>query len=227
MVDQTIVGGSLAGSGDTFVETGFLNKASYELGSGNAVSSQLNSLEVSGGYKIYGVFTITGEADPRAGGGILATFATATLTLRLDPLSNTTLGFSGTAVTVGGNGDDITLATMNLITGQANVFPCALTATGCLGLANGDFDALEALTVTAFGQTFFNSPNPFFNAEDFSGNTATITGPVSDTTSFVARFDGAGVELFLNTVPEPGTLSIAGLALLSMGAVSRRQRKKG
>lgn len=210
---QTIVGGSLAGADDPFTENGFLNKASFEMGAGNAVSSQLNALEPNG-YKIYGVFTITGEADPFGATGILATFANASLTLFIDRSSDTVLGFNGAnAVTVANNVDDTAIANLTLVTGEAHVFG---------GLANGDFDSILNFSLTPFGATYFVLPSPFFTLENFGGNTQTITG-ASLTSSFVATATGAGVELFL-VVPEPTTLSIVGLALLGLGVVTRRRK---
>lgn len=216
---QTIGGGSLTGSDDPFVENGFLSKGSFELGAGNAVASQLNANVLAFGYGIYGVFKITGEADPGATPGTIhATFQTATLTLFADPNQDTTKGFDAfNEVLLGNTVDDKALANLSLIVGEANVKG---------GLANGDFDSFLNFVLTPFGQTFFVSPNPFFGIENFGGNTQTITG--ADPTlsnNFVADATGAGVELFL-AVPEPATLSIVGLALLGMGAVTRRQKKK-
>jgi hypothetical protein len=216
---QTTVG-PLDGVGDTFVENGFLNKASYELGAGNAVGSQLNGFGV-GGYKIYGVFKITGTATTNAGGdGIDATFKTATLQLILDKGQDTVLGFDGSNnVTVadgGAEGADVVLANLSLIVGEAHVFG---------GLAKGDFNSFLDFSLTPFGKTFFVSPNPFFDIENFGGNTQTLIG-ASLTQSFVADASGAGVELFQFQTPEPGTVSLVGLALLGIGGITRRAQKK-
>lgn len=211
---QTITGGSLAGADDPFTQVGFLNKASFELGAGNALQTQLNAFG-DGGYKIYGVFTITGEADPLGVDGILATANSLTMTLFLDPDADTTLAFDGSNnVTVGGNtGDDGALATFTMIAAEAHIFG---------GLANGDYDSLLNMTLTPLGASFFVDPDPFYNIENFGGNIQTLSG-ASLTDSFVAIATGAGVELFL--IPEPGMLSLFGLAILGMGAISRRQRK--
>lgn len=211
---QTITGGSLAGADDPFTQNGFLNKASFELGAGNALSTQLNAFG-TGGYKIYGVFTLTGEADPFGVDGILATANSLTMTLYLDRDADTTLGFDGANnVTIGGNtGDDGALATFSMIAAEAHIYG---------GLANGDYDSLLNMTLTALGESFFVDPDPFYAIENFGGNIQTLSG-ASLTTSFVAAATGAGVELFL--IPEPGMLSLFGLAILGMGAISRRQRK--
>jgi len=212
-INQTLVGGSYDGN-DPFTESGYLTKASFANG-GQAVSSQLN-FAGSNGYAIYGLFSITGTAA-QDGNGILATFQTATLSLWLDPGQNTTFAFTGnTAGTTGTTADDMQLASYTMVPGQgqAHVFG---------GLANGDFDTVLNLTLTDFGKTFFNSPNPFYAMEDFGGNTQTISG-ASLTSSFVATATGAGTELFIAPIPEPGTYALMLAGLGAIGFVARRRR---
>lgn len=214
-INQTVGGGSLAGNDDPFTEYGFFNKAAFANG-GAAVPSQLNGFG-AGGYGIYGVFNLTGEADlDAAGTGILATINTATLTLWLDPDQDTTLGIAGGAVTVGGNGDDGVLANYTLVVGQAHLFG---------GLANGDFDTILNISLTPLGESYFVSPDPFFPLEAFGGNTETIVG-ASLTNDFIAQVTGGGIELFQNAVPEPGTVALVGLGLLGMGVGKKRRAKK-
>ena len=211
---QTLVGGTYDGD-DPFIESGFLTKASFANG-GSAVASQLNGFG-SGGYGIYGLFTITGTAA-QEGAGFVATFGSATLQLILDPGQNTTLSFVGNTATAGGTtGDDIVLANYTLLVGEAHVFG---------GLANGDFDTIFNLALTPFGQTFFTSPSPFYTLENFGGNTQEISG-ASLSSSFVATATGAGTELFLAPapIPEPETYALMLAGLGAIGFIARRRQK--
>lgn len=214
-IDQTVGGGGLGGSDDPFIESGFLTKAAFGSPTGGSVPSQLNAL---GGYGIYGLFTITGEADPFGANGILATFQTLTMTLYIDPDQNTTLALpaAGAVIPGGDTSQDFAIATFTLDVGQAHVFD---------GLANGDFDTLLNLTLTPAGQLFFVSPSPFFALENFGGNTQTfnITSG-TPTTGFTAIADGGGLELFV-TVPEPASIALFGIGLLGLGMSNGRKNK--
>lgn len=213
-IDQTIVGGSLAGNDDPFTQEGFLTKAAFGSPTGGSVPSLLNS-SGDGGYGMYGIFTITGEADPLGADGIQANFNTAFMTLYIDPDQDTTLAVPGAGPVVAGGGtaDDFAIINFTLSAGEAHVFG---------GLANGDFDTLLNVSLTPQGQAFFVDPVPFFPLENFGGNTQTITG-ASLTESFVATSDGGGIELF--QVPEPGTLALLGLGMMGMGFINRRRIK--
>jgi hypothetical protein len=221
VIDQTITGGSLAGNDDPFTEHGFLTKAAFGSPTGGSIPSQLNAL-APGGYGMYGLFTITGEADPLnpadpLGGGIQANFNNLTMTLFIDPGQDTVLALSGAGPVVPGGsvGDDFAIINFTLSAGEAHIFG---------GLANGDFDTLLNVSLTPQGQAYFIDPVPFFPLENFGGNTETFTGG-SLTESFVATADGGGIELFQNQIPEPGTLALLGLGIMGMGFINRRRIK--
>lgn len=215
-IDQTVVGGSLAGAGDTFIEQGFLTKAAFGSPTGGSVPSQLNAAVAGFGYGMYGVFTITGEGDPFGVSGIHATFATLNMTLYIDPNQNTVLSVPGAGPVVPGGitADDYAIVNYTLNTGEAHIFNT---------LANGDFDTLLNMVLTIPGQSFFTSPVPFFTLENFGGNTETFTITSGDVnTGFTAFAAGGGIELF-QTVPEPGSIALLGIGLLAAGMTRRRK----
>lgn len=218
-ISQTNVGGVLDGD-DPFTESGYLTKASFATG-GAAVDSQLNAFG-SGGYGIYGLFTITGTASASAAGEINATFMTAALTLWIDPDKDTTFGFNGAneAITTGGTTGDYAIVNYTLQQGEAFVRA---------GLAEGDFDTILNVSLTdngtaLDGESFFASPRPFYQLENFGGNFQTLTG-ASLTNSFVASTTGAGTEIFLAPIPEPETYALMLAGLGALGFVARRRRR--
>jgi hypothetical protein len=233
LINQTILGDIITpfapdAVGDPFVEHGFFTLSSYNLG---AISQQafLNS-PAPDGYSIYGTFTGTGEAflfEHPLGPGILAIFDSFDVEIWLDPNQDTTLALPGVfgPVTPGGaTGDDILLGTASLIILDelpvANILP---------GLAQGDFRAELAVTLTAFGETYFANPTPFYMHMSFGGETTTVTG-ASLTESFIATVDGSGNAFFFEEpvppeVSEPSSVALLGLALLALGWYTRRRQR--
>lgn len=200
--NQVISGGSLAGSGDTFVETG-----NFSIGglynNASVVPSQLNCATANC-YGLMGSFTATGEADFFNGvdlsQGVQINFATFALDLYGDTNQD-------------GIGD-VLLGTASLVGGEAHVFA---------GLAMGDFHILLTFAPTAAGSAYFVDPDPFYLRLEFNGVNTQMAGldPVNGGNGSIR---GSGNSYF--NVPEPGMLSLLAIASLGLGFTTRRRSQK-
>ncbi|MFZ2388358.1 MAG: flocculation-associated PEP-CTERM protein PepA [Polaromonas sp.] len=195
-INQSLVGATLDGN-DPFTETGSIGASSFKLGI-LSPPSQLNGLAPAG-YGIVGTFTATGLSSLDGTGGIHAIFNSFLLNLYIDTDQN-------------GTGDILLGSAVQNAFSEAHIFG---------GLANGDFDVNMFFTPTAYGSTYFINPVPFTLKMETTGVTTTIAG-ASITGPFTATADGSG-NLFVNNVPEPGTLALFGLGLSGLALLRRRR----
>ena len=180
------------------------------------VGSQKNT-----GYGLYALLTGTGTVSAGATGPVLNLNSGGTINLFADdnvdtafsnPL-NGTLQYGRTNFS-----DDKLLATGAVITGQGSTKPCS---TGPGQTDCGSFGQTTTFSLTPVGKTFFIDPAPQFYSLTFesgvlNNNINTAPGNVD--------FAGQLNLVFLNAVPEPGSLALAGLALAGLGLASRRRK---
>ena len=222
-VDETPYGGGLVDAqringGYTEVITfdgagGFTTAAAatfsqfFNIGNPNVVPAQIGT-----GYSLYAIFTASGSVVP-LGGGLTSFVGTGgSFTLYLDAARDTVLNLGATGsdpvTRSGGLLDDLELASADSLSGGTGVLVPNIG--GFFDLTFNDF------ALTTDGQNYFIAPNPFSIYVNVDG----------DFDNFLAagtqRIDGDVSAQFL--VPEPGSLALAGLALLGLGVTSRRRK---
>lgn len=211
---------------NTFSTSAFFNVLGFAANDGfnNVNPVALNNFEIIGGYRLYGVFTASGTFAGGPGGTTF-TGSTATFQLFADTASNTTVGFNlapnDLTITGLGGGDDLLLARSTfLIAGEGNIAPSSLAKGNFAILFGGlDGDGNVGNGLTTLGKQYFFDPSPFYSVARTSGQFDTFIVPgVGDT----AQFSGT-LDISFGAVPEPGSLALAGLALLGLGLSRRRK----
>jgi hypothetical protein len=213
------------------VNSGWINFNGFS-NSGAAVLPGVSSLGNT--YQLYATFDFTAHltGGPLTGAGSNQTVDTLNFTLWANqfagagPNSGTIAQFTSanaltnTEATVTQGSKDIKVGTGSLISGVA----------GFDSLGGAFFNSITTYANTAFGNTFFTNPVPFYDLafQTFNNTTqgiiqtGTCTSPTANCQISINQAVG-GVD-FNKNVPEPLTLSLLGIGLLGMGA-SRRLRK--
>lgn len=181
-------------------------------------------------YGLYALFQASGTFTLDGAGGASFDFGPGgSLLLAIDTDLNTTFGQPGdgaTAWTLGGTGDDVTVATGAAVSGTGVLDPNLDTCgepdpnNPNTGINCGSFGTTTSIDLTAFGTTYFVDPIPFFNLAFESGqlNEFSPTG--------TQLIDGSLDVVFGNAaVPEPSTLALMGLGMLGLGVMRRRKQK--
>lgn len=203
-----------------FDETGggFFNGFLQDLGDGNVIGTGLDN-----GYRLYFLLSGAGTTSPSGGGSVNGVFNTFTYTMYVDKNMDTTLspavtngGVDESIGVAGGGADDVAVLTGNLVPGFGGFHISG-------GLAAGDFDVVATATRigTFFGGAAFEGAGA---VTDINGVNTLITGiPVFPFGNAIdIAINGSGNASF-EAVPEPGTLTLFGLALAGV-AFSRRKK---
>ncbi len=212
----------------SFTESGVLEVTNFLLGTNGSVSTPglLQGGAGSGqGYGLYIPFTASGmltgwnPANPL--GGYFGTLSSFNFGFTIDPTNNDVISDSGTAFSLSNPGNaDVTLANGSEVAGINQV-------TLLTGIPGADATANFIPTGTDSG--FFVTPAAqaylaLVIESSFTNNSqvSSIT-PNGDGTVTVKIDGGGGNSTF--AVPEPGTLSLLGAAIMGLGIVKRRRRK--
>lgn len=215
----------------TFATAVYFNVASFSANDGTTLVAPtlLNNFEPSG-YRLYATFFATGSFTATGGGGVDFTGASANFRLFADPDSNSGIGFDGGNVNnlgftfSGATGDDRLLARSDSLLTGAGTFTPGQTAFGNFAILFGgiDGDGNVGDGLTTLGKSYFFEPDPFYAVVRTSGQFNTFTLPTVGNTT---QFEGSVDVIFARDIPEPGSLALAGLALLGLAAGRRATRK--
>lgn len=193
-------------SGSTFSAQAYGNFGQFFKNDGTALApSQLNGFG-DGGYGMYALFSATGTFS-----GSTFTGVTGEFHLFIDAENDTTFSTSDgiTPISTGNNSDDYEIAySVMLDNGTGDI----VGPPGAFNMFYNNF------TLTAAGKAYFVEPNPFYLYTQ-------VNGDIDGFTAGVPRVITGDVSaVFVDKVPEPGTIALVGAALLGLGAVRRRKQ---
>jgi hypothetical protein len=182
------------------------------------VGTQLGSFGDEG-YGLYALFTSGGTFIPDGAGGAEFIFdAVGGLTLYSDEDQDTTFNTpinGSTAWTTNNSTDDDIIGTGNVLSGGGVLDPTLSTCDP--GINCGSFGTTTSFALTAFGETYFIDPDPFYNVAFESGqlNIFELSG--------TQEINGSLDVVFESQIPEPSTLALMGLGMAGIGFMRRRK----
>lgn len=132
---------------------------------------------------------------------------------------------SFTQAGVDGSGDGIAVSVTRGLSSQLVATGELLSGAGGAvinGQGGAGFNSKTTFETTAFGNTFFTEPKPFYNVS-FNNFNQTGQGITPGNNVFAVNSANGGVDF--NGVPEPATLALVGLGMMAMGASVRRRNR--
>jgi PEP-CTERM motif len=226
---------SAATGAANFSESGNFKIEDLKLGGTTQVSGV--DRQIGGNYDLFAKFTSTGTGTWVSGANFITTAVnTLTVTLYASPSSGTAQvlgtaanGSDGSGGIISFGSKDFVLGTSGLIMdptnfGTANISGDGSASTSLLALLN----FAPAAGVTGLNG-YFAAPNPFVitigSQSGSNANQATwaAMGAGIEISTLITN-PGGGSLAFKTPVPEPGALSLVGIALLAAGAFRRKAR---
>jgi hypothetical protein len=198
--------------------SGWLNIGSFAL---NGVTVPKTGL--TNDYNLYVTFDLTDTYRAGTGSGINTPDSVNDLTsLNFKFYADTNFNNTYTAAnaktsteaTVSGTGDDILLGYGSLIKGVA----------GFNELLGAHLNSTQTFNVTTIGSQFFAAPHPFYNIAFDEFNNTSQGASVNGNLVAINQASGS-IDFNGNAVPEPESLALLGLGMLSLFATTRRRAK--